>query len=152
MTDEVMVAKITEHDRHLDALSSAIEHLVATAATTNLKLDKMVDVLSAQNVIKERLNNLEENLKESFERVHSRRDSTNGRLGKVEDIIDSVPTPATIRWGVGILIAYTFVSGNYIVSHLHTLESDTFASKQTHGLHLAGVQERLNKLEESYEK
>ena len=147
MTDEVMVAKITEHDRHLDALSSAIEHLVATAATTNLKLDKMVDVLSAQNVIKERLSNLEDNLKESFERVHSRRDSTNGRLGKVEDIIDSVPTPATIRWGVGILIAYTFVSGNYIVSHMHSLESSALSHMDSCEIHVESFTKRLNKLE-----
>ena len=147
MNEEVISGKISEHDRHIDSLSTAIEHLVETTAVTNLKLDKMVEMLSTQNVIKERLSNLEENLKESFERVHVRQDKISGRVDKLEPVVEKTPTPATIRWAVGIIIGYLILSGNYIVSHIHELESSTEAHAQTGHIYIQEFTKRLNKLE-----
>lgn len=154
MTEDAIAAKITEHDIHLDKLSVAIEHLAATAADTNAqigktndKIDRMVEVLSAQNVIKERLNNLEDNLKESFKRVHGRADSMTKDVDKINAIIESVPTPATIRWGIGILIAYTMASASYVVTHIHTLETQQTAYNKTSDIHKNNFTARLNRLE-----
>ena len=156
MTEDAIVAKITEHDIHLDKLSVAIEHLATTAADTNTqigktndKIDKMVEVISAQNVIKERLNNLEDNLKESFKRVHGRADSMTKEIDKIDAIIESVPTPATIRWGIGILVAYTMASASYVVTHIHGLETQQIAYNKTCDIHKNNFIARLNKLESS---
>lgn len=73
--------KLAEHDRHIDILSHAIEDLSATAGQTNEKLDKVVDALNTQNVLIERMNNLDVNLKESFGRIHD-------RIKRIDDIQD----------------------------------------------------------------
>ena len=72
MNDEAMIEKITEHDRHIDTLSHAIEELANTASSTNVKLDKVVEAINTQNVLIERMNNMESNIRESFNRVHEK--------------------------------------------------------------------------------
>lgn len=67
--------KLAEHDGHIDTLSSAIEDLASTNGVTNQKLDKLVDTMSAQNVLIEKVNNMDKNLHDSFARRDFRLDA-----------------------------------------------------------------------------
>lgn len=60
------------HDKHIEVMSQSIEHLAEAVGNTNKKMDNIIDVMSSQNVILEKVNNMDTNLKESFNRVHDK--------------------------------------------------------------------------------
>ena len=64
--------RLNEHDRHIDTLSHAIEGLAQTNGQTNVKLDKLVDAIGVQNVLIEKVNNMDSNLLDSFARRDAR--------------------------------------------------------------------------------
>lgn len=78
-----LASKINDHDRHLDTLSSAVEGLANTASTTNGKLDKLVDAISSQNVLAEKVANMDHNIIDSF----ARRDA---RIASLEEVQKSI--------------------------------------------------------------
>jgi len=78
-----VVGKLNDHDRHLDTLSNAVEGLTSAASTTNGKLDKLVDAISKQNVLAEKVANMDTNIADSF----ARRDA---RISALEDIQKNV--------------------------------------------------------------
>ena len=69
---------VIQHDKHIDSLASSIGSLASNVQDTNNKLGDVIDVLAQQNVLVERINNLDSNVAESFKRAW-------GRLGKLED-------------------------------------------------------------------
>lgn len=71
-----LVDMVTRHDKIIDSLATAVEHLASSTELTNAKLDRVVDALTTQNVLIERMNNLDINLKETFGRIYK----------KIEDI------------------------------------------------------------------
>jgi len=79
MSMEEVKVKVEAHDRSLEMVAMAIEDLAAAAGLTNNKLDKVVEALGMQSVIIERLNNMDNNIADSFKR----RDE---RLNKLEDM------------------------------------------------------------------
>ena len=138
---EVMIEnKIEEHDKHLDALTRTIENLSSVTTQTNIKLEKVVDALNTQNVLIERMNNMDSNLKDTFKRVHA-------RLENNEEIIKNVPASATIRWAIGIIVTYLAISGNYIVAHIHTLETKVFAHEQAYQSNKKATEKHFDILE-----
>jgi uncharacterized coiled-coil protein SlyX len=72
MDDSTIRDMVISHDKVLDSLSSSITSLARTADNTNVKLDKVVDKLSEQNVLIERMNNMERETGDAFKRVHER--------------------------------------------------------------------------------
>ena len=72
MTDEVMRDLVNKHDKSIDMMASSIEHLASAVGTTNRKLEDIIDVIGRQNLLMEKFNNLEVNIKESFNRVHEK--------------------------------------------------------------------------------
>lgn len=70
MSDEDYKTMILQHDKHIDKLAISIEHIAGAVGTTNRKLEDVIEVISKQNVLMEKLSNLEINSKESFDRVH----------------------------------------------------------------------------------
>lgn len=64
--------KIATHDRHIDTLSHAIEDLAATNGVTNTKIDKLIDAIGTQNVLIEKVNNMDRNISDSFKRRDER--------------------------------------------------------------------------------
>jgi DNA repair ATPase RecN len=72
MTDDDYRDMVLSHDKHLDTLANSIESLANGVASTNRKLEDILDVISAQNVLIEKFTNLETNIKESFDRVHEK--------------------------------------------------------------------------------
>ena len=108
-------------DKHVAALAQTMEQLVSSQVVSNNKLENILSVVTAQTVMAERLNNLDDNLKESFIRVH-------GKISSLEHSGNVGVKVATARWFVGVLIAYTVSFGTYVVNSLHEL--DVKAAKQ----------------------
>ena len=78
MTEEDYKDMVIQHDKHIDSLTSSIGNLATSVGATNTKLDAAIDVITHQNVLVERMNNLDSNVAESFKRAW-------GRLEKLED-------------------------------------------------------------------
>ena len=151
MNDEEYRGMVLQHDKHLDTLTSSITVLADNVGTTNRKLDDVIDVINTQNVIVERMNNLDINLKESFSRVHEKvhtiehAQNTEGcsvlkvqeqkvsSLGRSVDMVRTrvdnaekslldMVSGTVIRWGIAILIGYSIIFGTYVVKSLHALD------------------------------
>lgn len=82
MREEELAVLVTKHDKHIDSMAQSIEHLAGAVGITNRKLDDVIEVMGQQNILMEKFHNLEENLKESFGRVHK-------RTQKIEDICNN---------------------------------------------------------------
>ena len=157
MTEDVMVAKITEHDKHLDSLSNAVNSLATTTSKTNDKLDKVIDVMAQQNVLIEKMSNLSMNLDTVRDAARATERVLNSFPAPEEvktsiKITDGLPTSTTIRWAVGILIGYLAISGNYIIGHIHMLESELATHKKVDELITADFSNRTTKLESSLDR
>ena len=74
MSDDEYRDLVIKHDKHIDKVADSVEHLAKAVGSTNRKLDDVIEVINKQNVLMERVSNMEINLKESFSRVHARLD------------------------------------------------------------------------------
>lgn len=74
MTDEQYKDMVIGHDKHIDSLTSSISILADSVGSTNSKLDNVIDVITQQNVLVERMNNMDHNVVESFNRAWVRID------------------------------------------------------------------------------
>ena len=83
MTEEDYRNMVIHHDKHIDSLSASISNLAGSVSSSNNKLDTVIDAITHQNVIIERMNNMENNVAESFKRAW-------GRLGKLEETSSGV--------------------------------------------------------------
>jgi len=72
MTEEKMVEVIIEHDQALKTVAKAIDTLAEEAKQSNMKLDSIVVSMSKQELILEKITNIENRTKDSFNRVHAR--------------------------------------------------------------------------------
>ena len=157
MTDETIAVKFTEHDKHLDALSDAVKTLATTTSKTNDKLDSVVNVMSKQNVLIEKMSSLGRSL-DTVRDISRATEAVVNRYPDVDDmklavkVTEGLPSTNTIRWGVGILLAYLAASGNYIVGHLHTLESELATHKKVDEIVTADFAVRVSKLETKHDK
>jgi hypothetical protein len=64
--------RLSEHDKHIDTLSHAIEDLAATNSMTNIKIDKLVEAMGSYNVLTEKVDNISKNIVDSFTRRDDR--------------------------------------------------------------------------------
>lgn len=67
-------AKVTEHDYAIKDMAKAIHELAETSKDSNIKLGEIAKSMGKQEVILEKLTNLEGNTKDSINRVHKRID------------------------------------------------------------------------------
>jgi ABC-type transporter Mla subunit MlaD len=72
MREEELKDLVVAHDKHIDLMAQSIENLASAVGATSSKLDDIIGVITQQNVLMEKFHNLEDNLKESFDRVHSK--------------------------------------------------------------------------------
>ena len=156
MTDELIATKFTEHDKHLDILSNAVQTLAKTTEKTNDKLDSVVDVMSKQNVLIEKMSSLSRSLDIVRDNTRAMEMIVN-KYPDAEDIKDSIkvteglPSTTTIRWAIGILLTYLALSGNYIIGHIQILESELSTSKKVDELVTSDFSVRISKLESKHE-
>lgn len=161
MTDTDIRDLVIKHDAHIDTLASSIEQLAIGVGSTNTRLESVIDMLSKQQVIEERVNNMDKELDESFDRVHTNirelKDTSketsvnhekitvaNKRIDKLEAATSSLPSSMLVRWVVGLFVLYAVSFGTYVVQSIHT--SDTFMS--TAVIERANIKEDIEDLED----
>lgn len=72
MSLEAVKEKVEDHDKSLERVAVAIADLTAVTVVTNVKLDKVVEAMSMQNVLIERLSNMDKSVRDSFNRRDER--------------------------------------------------------------------------------
>ena len=75
--------KVAGHETRFVLIAQSMEHQSEALSSVATKVDNMIEMIAKQNVLMERLHNLEENLRESFGRVHKKitvlEDNQNGQ-------------------------------------------------------------------------
>lgn len=69
---------VTSHDRDISNLALVVAHLTESVTATSRDVKKLLDGVTTQVVLGEKFDSLHDNLKESFDRIHT-------RVGKMED-------------------------------------------------------------------
>jgi hypothetical protein len=59
MTDEAYKDMILAHDKHIDKLTSSMEHIASSVIATHGKINDVIDVISQQHVLMEKISNLD---------------------------------------------------------------------------------------------
>ena len=70
---------VIDHEKHLETLTSSVSHLTNIVGSTNSKLDDVIAVITQQNVLVERMNNLDNNVADAFKRE-------GGRIDRLEQV------------------------------------------------------------------
>jgi len=74
MTDDAMKDLVSRHDSTITSLVSSVEHLVSSQAETNKRLEEISKFLAKQQVFGTKFDLLNNELTDSFKRVHKRID------------------------------------------------------------------------------
>jgi len=102
-------SKVEIQGRDIDVMSKSIEHLASAVGETNVELKEVVKAITDQNVLAERVHNLEGNLEESFNRVHSRSRRIEESVKDLAADQKTFVSGTVIRWaiglGIGVLIS-----------------------------------------------
>ena len=122
MDDKTVETMVMQHDKHLDSRTSCVKTLADSVGTTNKKLDNVIEVISTQNVMVERMNNMDVNMKEFAKHIRA-------RVSTVETHQDTMVSGTVIRWGTAIAIMamlsmLTFVntSKTGVIDSIHALD------------------------------
>ena len=110
--------KLAEHDHHIDTLSHAIEVLSETTGATNNKLDSLISAISTQNVLVEKVHNMDNNLSDSFKR----RDR---RLDILEDTQNGNGCGALRQQKAVLAGMAKTIESNTVLMHEHKVDHDT---------------------------
>ena len=153
MKDEDIKDLVVSHDKHIGVMSKSIEHLADAVGTTNRKMEDIVEVLSTQNVLLERVNNIDHAAKEAFGRVYKRMETieeihlgpgcaavkdaetaieangervkvANKRIDDLENDNKNRVPHWLIKWALGALTVYAVSFGSYTVGAIHNLETE----------------------------
>ncbi len=151
---------ILDHDRQIGTLANHMEVLVDNIGVTNRKLDDVVEVITTQTVLIERFNNLDKDLKESFDRVHTKVeiisdvqhsaegctalqvstqkmkdvqrsvDKNTDNIEAVESTLGTYVSGATMKWALVLILTYAISFGTYVVDNLHTNDTSIKTCKE----------------------
>lgn len=72
MTEDKIIESIIEHDQAIKSVAKAIDTLTDEAKSSNKKLDSIVTSMGKQELILEKITNIENRTKDSFNRVHTK--------------------------------------------------------------------------------
>ena len=146
MKEEALEVMVINHDKHLDRLTTSVESLAESVGSTNAKLDNVIEVISAQNVMVERMNNLDVNIKEFANDIRGKlrdldetqsgpgcaalkvTDMTIGTLGDRLKVVETQQktfiSATALRWAGGILLSALLLFVTY-ANDEHTEMADT---------------------------
>jgi hypothetical protein len=145
MNDEQYKDMVITHDKHLDKLTDSVSMLVGNVKSTNEKLEDVITVITQQNVLQERMANLDHNFRESFERVHKRTDI-------VEKLVRNTVSATTIKWAIGIFVVYSVSFGSFVITDLQSLRILAVEKIQMQRQINKNVNEKINKLTKLHTK
>ena len=151
MTEEEHKKLSVHTDKNLEILTHSVTQLTNNVNTINSRMEDMLKLMADHNVMTERLNNMDSNMKEfsarmgerllSLEESHSGSgcqamrsaeesikavgksiDTVRDRVKESEIKLNDTITATTTKWLVGILIIYTVSFGTYVVQGIQGLE------------------------------
>ncbi len=117
MTDDNYKDMVISHDKHIDSLTTSVQTLADGIKMSNKKLDNVLDVLKEQNVLAEKIGNMDKDVRESFGRVHKRVDI-------LEKGAREIVAKSTVQWFVGFLLAGILTLLTFIGSHKTVIKED----------------------------
>jgi len=117
MTDDNYKDMVINHDKHIDSLTSSVRVLADGIHASNKKLDDVIEAIMKQTVLAERVDNLNRDAKESFDRVHKRVDS-------LEKGAREIVAKSTIQWFVGFLLAGVLTLLTFIGAQKSIIKTD----------------------------
>ena len=82
--------KLSNHDLEISYIKKSLDHLVEYSKDTNVQIQKIGESISKQEVILEKLANLENNYDASVKRVHKRIDMVEKLYEKLDTKADSL--------------------------------------------------------------
>jgi tetrahydromethanopterin S-methyltransferase subunit G len=85
MDEAVVREMVVRHDEAIDHVSKSIERLASAVEKTDDKMDKVIDALSQNAVILERISNIDSSNKDSVNRLHKRIDDIEKTIEHKED-------------------------------------------------------------------
>lgn len=177
MNDKDIRDLVIKHDTHIDMLATSIEQLAIGVGSTNTKLESVIEMLAKQNVIEEKVSNMDVEAKEAFNRVYvslrelnSMKDGdgcksaqqlekdkelydeklkvVNRRILDLESETKKIISPVLLRTALGLLLIQTITFGTYIVQSIHGLETNNSTIQVTH----TALRERVRKVEHYNER
>ena len=140
MNDEGYRDMVIDHDKHIDSLTQSVSALADNVLGTNSKLDNVIEVLQHQNVLQEKLFNLDKHTTESFERTFDRIEAN-------EIQIATFIPKSTIMWFMVIIITYSVSFGVFTTNNIHGLDKLTSEKIQMQEQKNKNVEFRLNNIE-----
>jgi len=114
MTDAKYRDMVIDHDKHIDSLTTSVAVLADNVSETNKKLDNMLVIINKQNILTERLTNLDSNFRESFKRVHN-------KIDEIELIQKDSISASVVKWFIGLSLSYAVAFGTYVAKDLNAL-------------------------------
>lgn len=154
MNDEQYRDMVVDHDKHIDKLTSSVEVLAGSVGSTNKKLDDVIEIITQQNILAEKVNHIDTDTREAFVRIDERVrkieearedkgcsalkvavtttnslgrsvDTVKSRVNKLEDHVDGTVSSVVIRWGyAGTVFAMLSLFG-FVTTEIHRLDSLT---------------------------
>jgi len=85
MDEAVVREMVVRHDEAINHVSNSIERLASAVEKTDDKMDKVIDALSQNAVILERIANIDSSNKDSVNRLHRRIDDVEKAIEHKED-------------------------------------------------------------------
>jgi len=85
MDEAVVREMVVRHDEAINHVSNSIERLASAVEKTDDKMDKVIDALSQNAVILERIANIDSSNKDSVNRLHKRIDDVEKAIEHKED-------------------------------------------------------------------
>ena len=150
MTEEEHKKLSVHTDKNLEILTHSVTQLTNNVSTINSRMEDMLKLMADHNVMTERLNNMDANMKEfsarignrvqlleeshsgsgcqamksaeeSIKAVNKSIDTVRGRVKENETRLTDTISATTAKWLAGILIVYTVSFGTYVVKDLQNL-------------------------------
>lgn len=176
MKDEDKLDLVLVHDTAIEVMGQSIEHLAEAVGTTNKKMEDIIKIMNGQYIITEKLANLDVNLKESFDRIHTKiqhieeAQNTVGctvlkvQGGKLESVVsDITKLAATVKditddakkhlpawatkWLMTLLVGQSIIFGTYMNSSINALEITQKTNQATYVIAKEGTDKSLSKVE-----
>jgi len=146
MQDDVIEGMVIAHDKHLDSLASSVESLAKSVGGTNKKLDDIIEVISTQNVMVERINNMDINIREfaveirkkvsGIEQAQTDISIMNTKLSGLDRSVDNIRGDVealevasedtvnkyVLMWGIGVLVSIVLAAASIVNTNIHDVK------------------------------
>ncbi|MEA1892660.1 MAG: hypothetical protein U9N33_08120 [Campylobacterota bacterium] len=145
MNDDEYKRLVIAHDKDLQALTHNTNSLTISIQSIGSKIEDLVDVISQQSVLAEKIMHIDKNTKEAFER----------RDKQIEYLIEvdkkHIP-PWLLKIVVALVITQAILFGTFVVSELHRLSNLTGKEIQMQRQINTSNAKEFERLNKSYEK